>query len=77
MLDNSGTVRVKLSSVLTKQRPPHSEHVALVVDRTTLTHALSNMHVCVCMCATERRCKPLEDCIACSSPIHRIAAPAA
>lgn len=62
MLDNSGTV----SSLLTKQRPPHSEHTALVTEWTTLTHALSNMHVCVCMCVTEARCKRLVYCVACT-----------
>lgn len=67
MLDNSGTVRVKLSSVLAKQQPPHSDHVALVIEQTTLTHALLDMHVCVCMCITEHRCKPLVTCVARSS----------
>lgn len=67
MLDNSGTVRVKLSSVLAKQQPPHSDHVALLIEQTTLTHALLDMHVCVCMCITEHRCKPLVTCVARSS----------
>lgn len=46
MLDDSGTVRVKLSSLLTKQQPPHSELVALVIERTTLTHACIK-HACL------------------------------
>lgn len=70
MLENGGTVRLKLNSVLTKQQPPHSEYVALVTELTALTHALSDMHVCVCMCVREGWCKRLVYCIMCSSPVH-------